>query len=32
MTRFHSLAGRLQTLQDDRRAYVRWWLDCLDTR
>lgn len=31
MTRFRSVDGRLQTLQDDRRAYIRWWLDCLDT-
>ncbi len=31
MTRFQSVGGRLQTLQDDRRAYIHWWLDCLDT-
>lgn len=32
MTRFYADDRRPVLREDDRRAYVRWWLDCLDTR
>ena len=32
MTRFYADNGRPVLRRDDQRAYVRWWMDCLDTR